>query len=52
MNNQNHALELERKHAELEKAIAEEEKRPSPDNIRLAKLKSEKLKLRDRLANH
>lgn len=40
---------LNKKHATLESAIAAEEIRPHPDDVRLRQLKREKLKLKDRL---
>jgi Protein of unknown function (DUF465). len=47
-----HLLQLERKHARLEADIASELKRPMPDQALVAKLKSEKLKVRDEIAGH
>jgi hypothetical protein len=43
---------LKSKHAALEAQISEEEKRPSPDDVRIHELKREKLKIKDELAQH
>lgn len=43
---------LRTKHAELEALINEEEKRPSPDDIKIHELKREKLRIKDELAHH
>jgi len=40
------------KHASLEKAIDEENQRPHPDDLRLAELKREKLRIKDEIAHH
>jgi hypothetical protein len=40
---------LAERHAELEREIAAELKRPLPDNVRLAGLKKEKLRLKDEM---
>jgi hypothetical protein len=40
---------LEERHARLEMLIAEEDGRPRPDETELARLKREKLKLRDEM---
>lgn len=42
---------LER-HLGLEAEISEEKNRPQPDEIRLAQLKKEKLRLKDQIAGH
>ena len=44
--------ELESKHAALHALIEEEEHRPHPDEDLLHRLKKEKLRLKDELANH
>ena len=41
---------LKVKHASLERAIDEESHRPAPDNLRITKLKREKLKIKDEIA--
>ncbi len=38
------------KHAELERIIEEEFHRPKPDEMRVARLKREKLRIKDELA--
>ncbi len=45
-----HQNALRSKHANLEKLIAEEQHRPLPDQTTLAKLKKEKLKIKEALA--
>ncbi len=40
------------KHATLEREIEEEVHRPMPDELHLAELKREKLRIKDRLADH
>jgi hypothetical protein len=40
---------LEDRHATIERLIAEEDRRPRPDEAELARLKREKLRLRDEL---
>ncbi len=47
---QSHLIALETKHAELDKRIASENLRPLPDNIILATLKKQKLKLKEALS--
>ena len=49
---QQHAVALESKHAGLDRQIEDEERRPHPDEIRLAQLKKEKLRIKDQLAFH
>lgn len=44
-----HLSALEQKHATLDARIAEENQRPHPDDTLLAKLKKEKLKLKEEL---
>ena len=41
---------LKAKHARLELEIDEESHRPMPDNVHLAELKREKLRLKDEIA--
>lgn len=41
---------LEREHARLERLIAEENRRPRPDDLELARLKKQKLLVRDQIA--
>ncbi len=52
MSDLEHIEALRMKHAELEALINEEEKRPSPDDIRIHELKREKLRIKDELAHH
>ena len=47
---QAHVSALEAKHAGLEARIAEETQRPMPDAARLARLKKEKLKIKEEIA--
>ncbi len=44
-----HVTSLEQKHAYLEKAISEEIHRPVPDSVKLAKLKREKLRIKEEI---
>ena len=41
---------LQREHARLEAAIADEQRRPQPDGIEISRLKKAKLMVRDQLA--
>jgi uncharacterized protein len=45
-----HLQALKEKHAALDHEIAEEELRPHPDELRLAVLKKQKLRLKDEMA--
>jgi hypothetical protein len=45
-----HLMQLSQKHRLLDQRIAEERARPSVDESKLAKLKLEKLKLKDTIA--
>jgi uncharacterized protein len=45
-----HALALETKHAGLDARIAEELRRPAPDTTLLARLKKQKLKIKEALS--
>ena len=45
-----HLVALKEKHASLDLEIAEEEQRPHPDEVRLAVLKKQKLRLKDEMA--
>lgn len=47
-----HMVSLEAKHASLDQRISEENLRPFPDTATLAKLKKEKLKLKDQLTGN
>ena len=49
MTQQAHVQALAEKHATLERIIAQEINRPSPDSIRLAELKRQKLKLKEQI---
>lgn len=44
-----HESALEAKHASLDAKIDAEMQRPSPDNIKLAELKKQKLKIKEKL---
>ena len=50
MTQQTHVQALNDKHAAMERLIAEETNRPSPDYVKLTKLKREKLKLKEEIA--
>jgi len=45
-----HVDALRAKHAELEHLIEEEEHRPHPDDLILAELKRQKLRIKDQIA--
>jgi len=45
-----HLAELSEKHRLLERRIEQEMSRPARDDVRLRRLKSEKLKLKDEIA--
>ena len=46
-----HAIaSLRAKHAELERNIEEEEGRPLPDSLAIARLKKQKLRIKDEIA--
>jgi hypothetical protein len=45
-----HVDALRAKHAELENLIQEEEHRPHPDDLVLAELKRQKLRIKDQIA--
>ena len=47
-----HECALEAKHASLDAKIAAEMQRPSPDQIKIAELKKQKLKIKERLVTH
>lgn len=47
---QAHVSALEAKHAGLEARITEESQRPLPDTARLARLKKEKLRVKEEIA--
>jgi hypothetical protein len=47
---QAHVSALEAKHASLEAQIDEESHRPMPDSARLARLKKEKLKVKEEIS--
>lgn len=44
-----HLAELERKHRQLEEAIAEAKARPAPDNLRVIEMKRKKLLLKEEI---
>lgn len=43
--------QLQKKHAELDDALRREEARPHPDDAEVARLKKEKLRLKDAMAS-
>ncbi|MDH3472482.1 MAG: YdcH family protein [Rhodospirillales bacterium] len=45
-----HVDALRAKHAELKHAVDEENQRPHPDDLRIAELKREKLRIKDEIA--
>jgi uncharacterized protein YdcH (DUF465 family) len=47
-----HLESLSAKHASLDQRISEENLRPIPDTATLARLKKEKLRLKDELTGH
>ena len=49
MTQQAHVQALAEKHAALDRIIAQEINRPSPDSLRLAQLKRQKLKLKEQM---
>ena len=50
MSLEDHILTLKTKHATLERALKQERLRPQPDTQQIAKLKREKLRLKDEIA--
>jgi hypothetical protein len=50
MNPEPHLQALKDRHASLDHEIAEEELRPHPDELKLATLKKQKLRLKDEMA--
>ncbi len=50
MSMQDHVEGLRSKHATLEQAIDDEMHRPLPDQIRVSRLKREKLRIKDEIA--
>lgn len=49
MSLQSHLLELERRHADLEREIEKAMVSPSTDNLQIAKLKRRKLNIKDEI---
>ncbi|QLC21212.1 YdcH family protein [Parasphingopyxis sp. CP4] len=47
-----HETALEAKHAGLDAKISAELQRPSPDQIKIADLKKQKLKIKEQLVTH
>lgn len=45
-----HVEALRAKHATLKHAVEEENQRPHPDDLRIAELKREKLRIKDEIA--
>lgn len=45
-----HLASLNARHALLDESVATETRRPQPDQVRLARLKREKLKLKEEIA--
>ncbi|TVQ52896.1 MAG: DUF465 domain-containing protein [Rhodobacteraceae bacterium] len=50
MSLQSHLAELRRKHESLSLHIEQEQRSPSSDDLRIAQLKKEKLKLKEEIA--
>ena len=50
MSIETHVESLAAKHAEIEEIITQEEHRPSPDTMRLAQLKKQKLRIKEEIA--
>jgi hypothetical protein len=48
----NHAASLEARHADLDRQLSEEGRKPSPDTGRIAQLKKQKLRIKDALTLH
>lgn len=46
-----HLSALETKHADLDRQIADEERRPRPDEMTIAELKKRKLKLKEAMTH-
>ncbi len=51
MNLDSHIEQLKQKHSFLDTAIQEEVHRPHPDDVRLAELKRQKLRIKDEIAS-
>ena len=47
-----HARALQLKHAGIERMIHDEERRPAPDTALLAKLKKQKLRIKEEMSLH
>ena len=52
MQQHSHVLALQQKHAGIEQLIHDEECRPVPDTVRLAKLKKQKLRIKEEISLH
>lgn len=50
MSLQSHLSELRRKHEQLSSQIEQEQRRPSSDDLTIAAMKKEKLKLKEEIA--
>ena len=50
MNIKSHVDQLQTKHKDIERVIAKELQRPSPDTVRITKLKRKKLMLKEELS--
>ena len=50
MNLEGHVDSLDHKHHKLEEKILQESQRPYPDQIKIAELKKEKLRIKDEMA--
>lgn len=50
MNLAGHLTELRRKHATLARAIEDEQRRPSANDLEISRLKREKLKIKEEIA--
>ena len=51
MSTDNHIDALQNRHAELDRKIDEEEKRPLPDEALIAELKKQKLRVKDEISD-
>jgi len=49
MNIKSHVDQLQTKHKDIERVIAQELTRPAPDSVRITKLKREKLQIKEEL---
>lgn len=52
MQQDSHVRALQQKHAGIERMIHDEERRPAPDTALLAKLKKQKLRIKEEISLH